>query len=397
MNLNLSEQLENSECGTLVFCRAGRGETKSSDKVCVVECADDFRSPPPEITSLEKIRSIRFENFRSLDLSAIFTTLAAMPNLEELYFYHSEIKSIPPQIGQIRRLRRLTFDTDVSGSLKSWEIKTVPPEFGNLENLQEITFINCVSFYKGFPPESAKLHNLKTVKFTDTNAIKKLPENIERLPNLEHLYFSGATIQPPDLEPILAASKTLKSVAVKGSFHRFEELAEKYPRVEFYNDGVKFDAELDAIQNEPEKLPQMREWLKENRSERAQAQYAYLMMKKYFERAGIELRKTEIPATFASFGWEFYLNVSPVLRQPEHAAMLKSFFAEIVLFYEAIHGEFFASSLLGILESFIDRDPPRSLIVPLLPEKALAQFDEMNEILDRQHERFMEIQNQMGY
>jgi len=121
------------------------------------------------------------------------------------------------------------------------------------------------------------------------------------------------------------------------------------------------------------------------------------MMKKYFERAGVQLRKTEVPATLSGFNSEFYANVDSLLRQPQYSAMLKSFFAEIIDFYEAFSGEYFAYNLLGLLKNFIDRDPPRSFILPLLPPKALPQLGEINDILSQQHEEYIERLNQMGY
>jgi hypothetical protein len=157
------------------------------------------------------------------------------------------------------------------------------------------------------------------------------------------------------------------------------------------------DSTLETAWHDPGKLPPLREWLGETRSETAQAQYAFIILKKHFGPAGIELKKDEVPASLWSFGWQFYLNVGDLLGKPEQASMLRNFFAEVVDFYEAISGKFFSSNLLEILEKFIDRDPPRSLLVSLLPEKALAKFDEMDEILDERHEADLERQSQMGY
>ena len=395
MELNPAEHFKNSELDTLVFCSKRYSAKNVNDNTFVIECELDFSLPPTEILSISEIKTIRFERLSKLNIPLIFTMLSEMPNLENVHFYYSGVKNIPPEIGKMRQLRSLTLEWDISGSLKSWEMRPVPPEFGDLENLRELNLIHCSSFYKGFPLESLNLQNLKSVKFIDDN--RTLPENMEFLPNLEHLYLSALKVNPPDIEPIIKEWNTMKTVTIKDSFHRFEELSDKYPQIEFYNDGDKICATLAEFENVPEKLPEMNEWLKVERSKAEQAQYAYLIMKKHFARQGIALRKTDMPTTLSSFAGQFYTNVQEILRQPEHASMLRSFFVELTDFYEAFSGKFFAGNLLGFLENFIDRDPPRSFITPLLPAKALEQFGKINEIMQSNHEEYLERMNQMGY
>jgi hypothetical protein len=157
------------------------------------------------------------------------------------------------------------------------------------------------------------------------------------------------------------------------------------------------DATLIAAWNSPEKLPDMSEWLREKRSEAAQAQYAFIILKKHFARAGVEMRKAETPKTWWSFGWDLYLNISELVTKREHSAMLKNLFVELVDFCQLFSGEFFAYNLLVILEKFIDGDPPRSLIMPLLPVKALEKMDEINEMLVAQHEDYLRRLDEMYY
>lgn len=395
MELNPAERFKNSELDTLVFYSDRYSAKNINAKTFALQCNKDFAAPTTEILSISEIKTIRFERLSKLNIPLIFTMLSEMPKLENLHFYHSAIKSLPPEIGKMRQLRSLTLEWDISGSLKSSEMRPVPPEFGDLENLRELNLIHCSSFYKGFPAESLNLQNLKSVKFIDD--YRTLPANMEFLPNLEHLYFSGAKINPPDIEPVLREWNTMKSVTIKDSFHRFEELIGKYPPITFYNDGQKFSEELAEFWDEPEKLPAVGEFLMKERTDGENAQYAYLVMNKHFARAGIALRKTDVPVTLSSFGTEFYMNVDNVLRKSEHALMLRIFFVELTDFYEAFSGEFFAYNLLGFLKNFIDRDPPRSFITPLLPSKALARFGDIEQAMDDDHERYLEILNQQGY
>lgn len=395
--MNLPEQLKNPECDTIVFAREGWCKTAASEKVCVVECTADLRILPPEIVAVKQLKSIRFEHFPSLDISAIFTTLAELPNLENVHFFHSGIKNIPPEIGKMKRLRSLTLEWDISGSLKSWEMRPVPPEFGELENLQELSLVNCSSFYKGFPAESLNLRNLKTVKFVDNSINQKLPENMEFLPSLEHLYIACLGVDPPEIEPIIKEWNALKSVTIKDNFHRFKGLSEKFPNVEFINDGEKLTPELAGFADEPEKLPTFNEFLAKQRTENEQAKFAYLILKKHLALDGLKLREGDPPFSWNSFGWDLYLNIDTFVNEPSNRTMLKNLLAELTDFCEAATGEFFAYTLKVLFEKFIQGDPPRSKFLPLLPQKAVVQLGEIEQMLDDDHERYLEMLNQQGY
>lgn len=327
-----------------------------------------------------------------------------MPNLESLHFDHSEIKNIPPEIGKMKQLRSLTLEWDISGTIKSWQMKPVPPEFGELENLCELNLIHCSSFHRGFPAESLNLQNLKSVKFI--NNYRTLPENTEFLPNLQHLYLSISKINLPEIETVLKEWKTVKTVTIMdsfhivmidGSFHRFKELIEKYPQIEFINEGRKLTAELNVFWNETEKLPSFSDFLANERTEKENAQYAYLILKKHFSRHGLELRESDVPFSWKSFSWDLYLNIDQFVSQHERPLMLTDLLAELTDFCEASTGEFFAYKLKVLFKKFIQSDPPRSKFLRLLPEKAVAQVGEIEQMLDDDHERYLEILNQQGY
>lgn len=397
LNLNLAEHFKNSQFDTIAFCRQDFSENNVTENVFVVRCDRDFSLPPPEILSIPEIKAIQFQHFRELKIPSIFTMLSEMPNLENLHFYRSEIKNIPPEIGKMKRLKSLTLEWDISGSRKSWEIRPVPPEFGELENLQELSLINCSSFYKGFPAESLNLQNLKTVKFVDDFSNRKLPENMEFLPNLEHLYIACLGVAPSDIEPIIKEWNALKSVTIKDNFHRWKKFSEKYPHIEFINDGRKLTAELAELSDESKDLIHFRDFLTKQRTEKEQAQFAYLILKKHLALSGLKLREGDPPFSWSSFGWDLYLNIDKFVNEQSHRTMLKNLLAELTDFCEAATGEFFAYTLKILFKKFIQGDPPRSKFMPLLPPKAIAQIGEIEEMLDDDHERYLEILNQQGY
>lgn len=146
-----------------------------------------------------------------------------------------------------------------------------------------------------------------------------------------------------------------------------------------------------------EDLPPFDEWLKVERTEKENAEYALLILKKHFALDGLKLRESDPPFSWNSFGWTLYLNIHEFVSNRERQPMLTNLLAELTDFCEAATGEFFAYTLKVLFEKFIDRDPPRSKFVSLLPEKAVAQFVQIEQMLDDDHERYLEILNQQGY
>lgn len=161
---------------------------------------------------------------------------------------------------------------------------------------------------------------------------------------------------------------------------------------------MKNDIEaLDSSFKTWEEPPLLDDWLKAERSEKEQAEYAFLILKKHFALNGLKVKEDKPPFSWNSFGWDLYLNIDKLVSERAHQTMLKNMLAEIVDFCEAATGDFFAYTLKVLFEKFINQDPPRSNFEPLLPQKALAQFDEINRMLDDDHERYLEILNQQGY
>lgn len=145
-------------------------------------------------------------------------------------------------------------------------------------------------------------------------------------------------------------------------------------------------------------LAKFKEDLEKMRKARAEeSAQASAIIEKHFKNAGLPFRKSGETKTWESCGWDLYLNVDDHFRDEENSPMLKAMFVELVDFCEISTSESFAYIMKVLLEKFISQDPPRSRITPLLPQKALAQFDEINQMLDDDHERYLEILDQQGY
>lgn len=146
-----------------------------------------------------------------------------------------------------------------------------------------------------------------------------------------------------------------------------------------------------------EEPPSLDEWLKSERTEKEQAEYAFLILKKHFALNGLAVKERDKPFSWNSFSWDLYLNIDSLVSDRSHHSMLENLLAELVDFCEAATGEYFAYTLKVLLEKFINQDPPRRNFKPLLPRKALVVYDEINRMLDDDHERYLEILDQQGY
>ena len=144
-------------------------------------------------------------------------------------------------------------------------------------------------------------------------------------------------------------------------------------------------------------LPAVGEWLRQTRSEAAQAQFAYLILKKHFARENLRLRKDILPGSWWRIGWALFMNTDALVREAQHAEMLKAMFVELVDFCEAATGENFAYHLKELLERLDDSRERRDKITPLLPAKALAQFPEIDRMRDEEDEDCFGGMNLLGF
>ena len=118
--------------------------------------------------------------------------------------------------------------------------------------------------------------------------------------------------------------------------------------------------------------------------EATRAHDAYRVLKKHFECAGVEIKHDQLPKSWFSFSWLFYLNIDELARQGGHSEMLRELFAEVVGFTKASSGKYFTGSLYELLKRVIEEQKLCAVIEPLLPPEARARMDELKEMLWRE-------------
>ena len=94
------------------------------------------------------------------DLPYYFDTI----ELDFLRLKHTKIKRLPPEIGLLKNVRGMTFETS--------DIEYIPPEIGRCRLLEFIDFSE--TNLRRLPPEIGRLENLKTLFMRDT-LVETLP------------------------------------------------------------------------------------------------------------------------------------------------------------------------------------------------------------------------------
>lgn len=148
----------------------------------------------------------------------------------------------------------------------------------------------------------------------------------------------------------------------------------------------------------PDLLTLREQWANDQLSETAQAPYALEILKKHFAGAGLSVRENEQPpATWWSFCLILFTNLNALIGEAQYQPLIREMFKELVELAGQIPDEYFVNRLLEMIERFIDRDPPRSIILPLLPPEALEKMNEIDEIRSERHEEYMRLLDQMSY
>lgn len=223
---NLKQRFSFSKLDTLILHGdISGGNVETSGNICRLSCDKNIKAPPAEIVEVKEIKEIIIEFCGNLDLAATFLRLGDVPNLKKLWLKNCDIREIPAEIWALYRLWSLSFSN--VALLHGNEFTTFPPEIGHLENLRELNLGENREFRR-FPPEVAKLEKLDRLNL---RGFYSLPENIELIPNLKHLYLVFSSIVPAQVEPLLDRENPFESVTVgEGYWEGFHRLTEKYPR-----------------------------------------------------------------------------------------------------------------------------------------------------------------------
>jgi Leucine-rich repeat (LRR) protein len=164
------------------------------------------------------------QNERKICFS-IEEALKTPEQVSELHLYDNyQNKSLPKEIRRLVNLEVL--------NIQSNPLETLPPEIGQLKKLKAI-YVSETKL-KGLPKEIGELKNLEILNLS-MNAIITLPAEIGRLENLTTLYIAEKISAIPDE---IKNCKKLKKIDVYGtdlSIAEQEKLTRFFPDIEELN------------------------------------------------------------------------------------------------------------------------------------------------------------------
>ncbi|KAL3728817.1 hypothetical protein ACJRO7_033404 [Eucalyptus globulus] len=170
-------------------------------EMLILEDCSSIKEIDHSIGDLKHLVSLNLSHCRSL--KKLPEQLGELENLEELVVDKTRIKEIPPCIGFMKKLKRLSVCWQGSLSLEP-----IPFSIGKLGELVELdlSFTNI----KELPESIGELNKLKILKIFYSD-IKRLPSSIGKLQSLQELLASGCKLEGQILvdKGGLSALKTL--------------------------------------------------------------------------------------------------------------------------------------------------------------------------------------------
>ena len=157
---------------------------------------------PPEIGNLQKLRRLRIHNGKKI--YQLPTTIGKLKNLECLIIQETSLTSLPYVISNLRNLRELIVQDNRLKHLPQWiqfltniekivigyerNLRRLPQGIWELPNLKSL-FINIRGLSE-IPAEICKLRNLRELIVLRSN-LSTIPLSLQDLPVLERLDLSG--------------------------------------------------------------------------------------------------------------------------------------------------------------------------------------------------------------
>lgn len=127
-----------------------------------------------------------------------------LPELEVLLLGDNQLRSLPPEIFQLKQLKTLDLAVNY--------LNYLPPEMGNFEGLESL-FLHFNNL-SAIPESVSSLKNLKTLDLSD-NQIETLPSSLLSLQRLQFLDLSNNSLSEESLEIIFKLQEKLPRCIIK--------------------------------------------------------------------------------------------------------------------------------------------------------------------------------------
>jgi Leucine-rich repeat (LRR) protein len=117
--------------------------------------------------------------------------------LEELHFDHWDMESLPDNIGNLVKLKKMDF---LNGS-QGQSLSKLPESFGKLKSLETLELIGVG--LKTLPESFSNLTNLKRIDLS-FNIVQKFPKDIGNLTKLEFIRAASVEALPPSVSKLVS-------------------------------------------------------------------------------------------------------------------------------------------------------------------------------------------------
>ncbi|KAK3435865.1 hypothetical protein EUGRSUZ_C00297 [Eucalyptus grandis] len=171
-----------SGCGSLKMLPEQLGELEHLEELVVDNT--QIKEIPPCIGSLKKLKRISAQRLSWLligdhsPLKKIPSSIGKLGELVELVLTAASIKGLPESIGELNKLKFLRLNYSM--------IERLPSSIGKLQSLQELDASECHNLEGQILFDKGGLSSLKILDLNYTK-ISGLPENLDQLSSLEHL------------------------------------------------------------------------------------------------------------------------------------------------------------------------------------------------------------------
>jgi predicted DNA-binding WGR domain protein/Leucine-rich repeat (LRR) protein len=168
--------------------------------------SNSFTVIPPEIS---KLKNLKVLNLKKTNIESLTYAIGRLENLEELNLsYCQKLKKLPPAIGGLKSLKKLTL----------WSYQgDIPKEITQLTNLEYLDFYGIYGYGVKpveFPEWITQLKGLKWLSISN-NSLKNIPDSLLNLSQLETLKMNSALCYVQTL-PDLTQLKHLKHLECDG-------------------------------------------------------------------------------------------------------------------------------------------------------------------------------------
>lgn len=160
------------------------GSMRSLERLSINNCPK-LVSLPASLSQLPRLRSLWLREVR---WSQLPETLRGLRHLEELYVSRTQLKSLPPWLGELTSLRTL----EMHGACSYASDFVLPESMRRLVNLTELSF-KCTRLIE-LPCWLGEFTLLEVLSVAD-NYLRALPDVFDALPRLRHVFVQRNRLQ----------------------------------------------------------------------------------------------------------------------------------------------------------------------------------------------------------